>query len=99
MRRSRFFPAMIGLFVAMCGGAFGQAWPAKPIRFIVPFTPGGANDLLPRIFAEPMQKAFGQPVVVENRPGAGTNIGTAYAASQAPDGYTLLLASVAHVVN
>ncbi|MFM9972370.1 MAG: Bug family tripartite tricarboxylate transporter substrate binding protein [Burkholderiales bacterium] len=81
-------------------GVFAQSgsWPTKPVRFIVPFTPGGANDLLPRIFAERMQN-LGQPVVVENRPGAGNNVGTAYVATQPSDGHTLLLASVAHVVN
>ena len=83
------------------GEAMAQsgAWPTRTVRFIVPFTPGGANDLLPRIFAERMQGTLGQSVVVENRPGAGSNLGTANAASQPPDGYTLLLASVAHVVN
>jgi tripartite-type tricarboxylate transporter receptor subunit TctC len=83
------------------GDALAQAgaWPNRTVRFIVPFTPGGANDLLPRIFAERMQSTLGQAVVVENRPGAGSNVGTAYAASQPADGYTLLLASVAHVVN
>lgn len=83
------------------GEALAQSrpWPSRPVRFIVPFTPGGANDLLPRIFAEGMQASLGQPVVVENRPGAGNSIGTAYVASQPPDGHTLLLASVAHVVN
>ncbi|OGA01556.1 MAG: hypothetical protein A3H35_10135 [Betaproteobacteria bacterium RIFCSPLOWO2_02_FULL_62_17] len=83
------------------GEALAQAgaWPNRTVRFIVPFPPGGANDLLPRIFAERMQGRLGQPVVVENRPGAGSSLGTAYAASQPADGYTLLLASVAHVVN
>src|SRR4029079_6238272 len=71
----------------------------KPIRVIVPFPPGGANDLLPRIFAERLQPVLGQPFVVENRPGAGANIGTAFVASQPPDGYTLLLASTALVIN
>src|SRR6266850_960496 len=83
------------------GEALAQSrpWPTRPVRFIVPFTPGGANDLLPRIFAERMHASLGQPVVVENRPGAGNSIGTAYVANQPPDGHTLLLASVAHVVN
>jgi tripartite-type tricarboxylate transporter receptor subunit TctC len=83
------------------GAALAQSgpWPNRPVRFIVPFTPGGANDLLPRLFAEPLQRSIGQPVVVENRPGAGSNIGTAYVAGQPPDGHTLLLASVGLVVN
>ncbi len=91
----------VAVLPAMQGEALAQsgAWPNKPIRFIVPFTPGGANDLLPRIFADRMQTSLGQAVVVENRPGAGSNIGTAYVASQPADGYTLLLASTALVIN
>jgi tripartite-type tricarboxylate transporter receptor subunit TctC len=83
----------------MSSSVLAQSWPAKPVRFIVPFPPGGANDLLPRIFADPLAARIGQPVVVENRPGAGSNVGTAYAAAQPADGHSLLLASVAHVVN
>jgi tripartite-type tricarboxylate transporter receptor subunit TctC len=90
---------LVLLAVLFSGAAFAQPWPVKPIRFIVPFPPGGANDLLPRIFAEPLGASLGQPVVVENRPGAGSNIGTSYAASQPPDGHTLLLASTALVIN
>jgi len=102
-RKTGFLAALVAAFLTPLwpGEALAQshAWPSRPVRFIVPFTPGGANDLLPRIFAEGMQASLGQPVVVENRPGAGNSIGTAYVASQAPDGHTLLLASVAHVIN
>jgi tripartite-type tricarboxylate transporter receptor subunit TctC len=91
--------AAIALLALLAFEAPAQSWPVKPIRFLVPFPPGGANDLLPRLFSDPLGASLGQPVVVENRPGAGSNVGTAFAASQAPDGHSLLLASVAHVVN
>jgi tripartite-type tricarboxylate transporter receptor subunit TctC len=94
----RWFVMLSAALLVPCS-ALAQSWPSKPVRFIVPFPPGGANDLLPRIFSEPLTQALGQPVVVENRPGAGSNVGTAYAASQPPDGHAIMLASVAHVVN
>jgi tripartite-type tricarboxylate transporter receptor subunit TctC len=74
-------------------------WPNRPIRFIVPLPPGGANDLLARVFSEKLQPILGQPVVVENKPGAGGNVGTEYVGHQPADGYTLLLSSNTHVIN
>ena len=79
-----------------------QAWaafPDKPVRFVVPFPPGGGNDLVARALAEGMARELGQQVIVDNRPGAGTVIGTEYAATRPPDGYTILLASVSFSVN
>ncbi|MSQ70308.1 MAG: tripartite tricarboxylate transporter substrate binding protein [Betaproteobacteria bacterium] len=79
--------------------SWAQAYPNRPIRFIVPLPPGGANDVLGRLFAERMQAGLGQAVVVENKPGVGGNIGTEWVAKQPADGYTILLSSNTHVIN
>jgi tripartite-type tricarboxylate transporter receptor subunit TctC len=76
--------------------AHAQAYPAKPIRFIIPFPPGGSNDVVGRMFASQLSERLGQQVVVDNRGGAGGIIGTEIAAKSPPDGYTLLLISVAY---
>ncbi|MCA3308920.1 MAG: tripartite tricarboxylate transporter substrate binding protein [Roseomonas sp.] len=67
------------------------AWPTRPIRLVVPFTPAGATDLLARILADAASRALGQPIIIENRPGAGGNIGTAMVANAPGDGYTVLI--------
>ena len=74
-------------------------WPSKPIHFIVPFSAGGANDLMARTAAEGLTKVLHQQVIVENRPGAGTMLGTAFVSKAAPDGYTLLISSAGVVSN
>lgn len=76
--------------------AFAQAWPAKPIKAVVPFGPGSTIDLIGRIVAEPLSQALGQPIVIENRGGAGGTIGAAAVAKAEPDGYTLLIHASAH---
>jgi tripartite-type tricarboxylate transporter receptor subunit TctC len=75
------------------------AYPDKPIRIIVPFAPGGGVDIMARLISDFMSKDFGKPVIVENKPGAGTIVGTEAAASSAPDGYTLLMASPPLAIN
>src|SRR5205085_1221607 len=85
---------------AAAGTAVAQdAYPSKPIRIIVPFTAGSATDIVARLIGEKLNAAWGQPVVVENRPGAGGTIGIGQTAKAEPDGYTLAVVSTGHVVN
>jgi len=87
--------ARLLLLLLFSGPVLAQApeWPAKPIRLILPFPPGGGTDILGRLVAERLAASLGQPVVIDNRGGAGGNLGAAEAAKAAPDGYTLLLAA------
>ncbi|WP_428674501.1 Bug family tripartite tricarboxylate transporter substrate binding protein [Reyranella sp.] len=84
-------------FVPRLGRA--QAWPDKPVRFIVPYAPGGSTDTSSRIVAEKLAALLGQPVVVENKAGGGTIIGTEFVARSKPDGYTMLLTPAALIAN
>jgi tripartite-type tricarboxylate transporter receptor subunit TctC len=86
----RIFTAIAALLVAGPLVAFAQQWPIKPVRIIVPLPPGQAADIIARQLAEKMSPALGQQVIVDNRPGAGTMIGSELAAKSAPDGYTYL---------
>ena len=89
----------LALATAGAGTAMAQAYPAKPIRLIIPFPPGGGSDVTGRIVAMAMSERLGTQMVVDNRAGAGGIIGTELAANAARDGYTLLVASLAHVVS
>lgn len=90
--------AILGIAILNSGIAVAQEFPTKPIRFIVPLS-AGAADTLARAIGQKLNEEWGQPVVVENRPGAGTTLGTDIAAKSAPDGYTLLMATFSHAVN
>jgi tripartite-type tricarboxylate transporter receptor subunit TctC len=79
--------------------ANAQTYPTRPVRLMVPFPPGGATDIVGRLVATKMQEVWGQPVVIENKPGAGTVVGTDYVAKSAPDGYTLGTVVTAYVIN
>ena len=98
---SKFLPLFIGLgltfFSLNC--ALAQEWPSKPIRWIVPFPPGGAMDVIARALADRSSKTLGQAIVVENKPGAGGNIGSELVARSDADGYTMLITSIGMATN
>ena len=87
MRSARF---LLAVFLVAAGAAHAQGWPAKPLRVVVAFAPGGSTDVAVRAIAERMAPALGQPVLVENRAGAGGNVAAEYVLKQPPDGYTVL---------
>jgi tripartite-type tricarboxylate transporter receptor subunit TctC len=94
----RAFAVILALLVSTT--AFGQVFPSRPVRYIVPFPPGGATDIIARVLAQKMTEAWGQPVVVENRAGAAGAIGSDAVAKAAPDGYTLLMGTTStHAVS
>src|SRR5580698_11094979 len=101
-----------GLLLSAAGAAVGwpgaplissaraaTAYPAQPVRWVVPYTAGGATDVLSRLICQYLSDRLGQPFIVENKPGAGSNIGTQYVINSPPDGYTLLLTSTANAIN
>src|SRR5712692_1173744 len=87
----------LGLLAAI--PAWAQDWPAKPVRFIVPYPPGGGTDVIARIVQNRLSEALGQTIVIENRGGAGGAVGTEAAAKSAPDGYTFLFTLSSHTIN
>ena len=94
----RYLALLAALLVAAVAHA-QSAYPDRPIRFIVPFTAGSGTDIIARTVGEAMSRSLGQPIVVENHPGAGGTLGAALVAKSAPDGYTLLIHSAGHVAN
>ena len=91
--------ALIALCALWTSFASAQAWPTKPVKIVVPFTAGSATDILARTFGQKLSEYWGQPVVIENHPGAGGTIGTGIVANAPADGYTLLVHSAAYAVN
>jgi tripartite-type tricarboxylate transporter receptor subunit TctC len=91
--------AVMAACAGSAGTAFAQSWPNRPIRMVVPYTPGGYTDLMARLVSEKMSTALGQPIVIENKPGANAAIGTDAVAKAAPDGYTFGTVIAAHSVN
>lgn len=101
--RTRTFGVLIGivatLIAAVAGAARAVDYPARPIRYIVAFAPGGINDILARIVAQKLNELWGYPVIVDNRPGAGGNLAAGLVAKSAPDGYTFMNISTAHTIS
>lgn len=91
--------AAVAFILAYGAPLWAQNYPVKAVRLIAPFPPGGSSDLISRILAQRMSEGFAQPVIVENRPGAGGNVGTQVASRAAPDGYTILIVSVSATIN
>ena len=91
--------AALALFAAAALPAAADSWPSKPVKIIVPFGPGGFTDVVARTLQKELAPALGQPIIIENRPGAGSTIGTDAVAKAAPDGYTLVMVSTTHVIS
>src|SRR5436190_5598213 len=92
------FAALLALF-ALAAPVEAQTYPARPVKIVVPATPGGAIDLIARSLADKITLSLGQAVIVENKPGAANNLGTDFVAKSAPDGYTLLICASSHATN
>src|SRR5262245_23950114 len=99
MRKNLICALALAAAWAVASAAHAQEWPGKPVRIVVPFAPAGPVDIIARILGAKLNEALGQQFVIENRTGAGGNIGAAMVAKAAPDGYTMLATSSAIVVN
>ena len=99
MQRRRLLQGAALAPLSAVSSAFAQAWPTKPVQLVVPFPPGGTTDTVSRLVATELSKTLGQPVLVENKPGAGTVIGVGSVAKSAPDGYTLVTVANSFAAN
>jgi tripartite-type tricarboxylate transporter receptor subunit TctC len=99
VRRAIFGWALGCVAVVVCHATHAQQYPARPVRLIVPYPPGGGTDTLARVVSQKLSETLGQQVVMDNRPGAGANIGMELAARSAPDGYTLVLATISNAIS
>jgi tripartite-type tricarboxylate transporter receptor subunit TctC len=101
LRRRQFVHLAAGALAlpAISRVAWGQTYPSRPVRWIVPFSPGGGTDILARLIGQWLSERLGQQFIIDNRPGAGSNIGTEAVVHAPPDGYTLLLAASVHAIN
>ena len=100
MMRSIIRTTTAAALITLATLAHGQAWPSKPIKWVVPFAPGGTTDILARTVGEKLALALGQPVIIENKPGAGGGLGAEFTAKAAPDGYTIMGGTIStHAIN
>ena len=100
MRRRDFIVLLGGAAIILRAGAnAAESFPTRPIRLIVPYPAGGGTDIVGRVLGQKLHESLGQPVIIDNRGGAGGTLGTAAAAKSAADGYTLLLVPTSHVIN
>src|SRR5437660_11157539 len=92
--------ALLATIVPPLTGAQAPSWPSKPIKWVVPFAPGGTTDILARTIGEKLSVALGQPVIIENKPGAGGGVGADFTAKAASDGYTIMGGTIStHAIN
>ena len=97
-KRTCLVPILAAALAAMTGPVSAQTWPGKPVTIVVPFPAGGTTDVLARAVGQELAKVLGQPVVVDNKPGAGATVGAAQVANAKPDGHTLLMGAVHHTI-
>src|SRR5687768_6197307 len=98
-RRAQLRALGVAAALAICAPALAQPYPSKPVRIVVPYAPGGGVDIIARAVGQELTKRLSQQIVIENKTGAGGNIGSDSVAKAAPDGYTLLMASPANTIN